>query len=71
MKISEVFTAGGVPNITYNSRENLELEDNLTMDLDIQGKIISITGPTKIGKTTLCKKVISMDNLILISGGAI
>jgi len=71
MKISEVFTAGGVPNITYNSRENLELEDNLIMDLDIQGKIISITGPTKIGKTTLCKKVISMDNLILVSGGAI
>ena len=71
MNISEVFTAGGVPSITYNSREKLELEYNLKMDLDIKGKIISITGPTKIGKTTLCKKVIPHNKLVLISGGAI
>lgn len=71
MKISEVFTAGGLPSITYNPRDKLQLEHNLLMDLDIEGKIISITGPTKIGKTTLCKKVIPHDKLILVSGGAI
>ncbi|GKU84330.1 MULTISPECIES: hypothetical protein [Niallia] len=71
MRISEVFTAGGVPSITYNSRESLELEYNLALDLEIKGKIISISGPTKIGKTTLCKKTISNDDFILISGGAI
>lgn len=71
MKIADVFTAGGVPNITYNSRESNHLEANLLMDLDIKGKIISVTGPTKIGKTTLCKKVITDDRLILISGGGL
>lgn len=56
MKISEVFTAGGVPSITYNARSEYRLEENLVLDLEIEGKILSITGPTKIGKSTLCKK---------------
>ena len=31
MKIADVFTAGGVPDITYNSRESKHLEDNLSI----------------------------------------
>lgn len=71
MKISEVFTAGGVPNITYNARSRYHLEDNLKLDLQIDGKILSITGPTKIGKSTLCKKVIPIDKLVSVPCGGL
>lgn len=71
MDISDVFTAGGVPSITYNSRENLGLEKKLGRQLKVKGKLISITGPTKIGKTVLWKKVISEDQHIFIPGGYI
>ncbi len=71
MKISEVFTAGGVPSITYNARSEYQLEENLELDLEIEGKILSITGPTKIGKSTLCKKVIPIDKLVSVPCGGL
>lgn len=71
MKISEVFTAGGVPSITYNARTKYQLEENLKLDLEIEGKILSITGPTKIGKSTLCKKVILIDKLVSVPCGGL
>lgn len=71
MKISEVFTAGGIPSITYNSREGYKLETKLLLALENKGKILSITGSTKIGKSTLCKKVIQKEKLILVSCGTL
>ena len=71
MRASEVFIAGGMPRVTYNPRNDLKLEDTLKDYLDNGYKLISVTGPTKSGKTVLVNKVISTDNCILISGGSI
>ncbi|MBS1494521.1 MAG: hypothetical protein JST55_13480 [Bacteroidetes bacterium] len=71
MKVNEIFIAGGLPTVTYNPREDLQLERKLTDFFDIGNKLISVTGPTKTGKTVLCSKLFSNQNLIKISGGSI
>lgn len=71
MRATDVFIAGGMPRVTYNPRNNLKLEDTLNDYLDSGYKLISVTGPTKSGKTVLVNKVIPTDKCILISGGAI
>ncbi|HHY2677473.1 TPA: hypothetical protein ACV439_005523 [Bacillus toyonensis] len=71
IKIGEVFTAGGTPNITYYARDNLKIESRLQKFLKAQGKIISITGPTKSGKSVLCKKIIPPTDSIWIMGAHI
>lgn len=71
MKVGSVFVAGGQPSITYNPRTNLNIEANLTNYLDDGCKLISITGPTKSGKTVLCTKLIPRSERVLLSGGTI
>ncbi|PEJ23197.1 hypothetical protein CN887_21025 [Bacillus pseudomycoides] len=71
IKIGEVFTAGGTPNITYYARDNLKIESRLKKLLKAQGKIISITGPTKSGKSVLCKKIIPPTDSIWVMGAHI
>lgn len=71
MRTTDVFIAGGMPRVTYNPRSNLNLESRLIDYLDSGYKLISITGPTKSGKTVLVTKVISPENCILISGGSV
>lgn len=71
MRAAEVFIAGGMPRVTYNPRNSLKLEDTLNEYLDNGYKLISVTGPTKSGKTVLVNKVIPIDSCILISGGSI
>lgn len=71
MKATEVFISGGFPTVTYNPRTHLALESKLTEYIETGYKLISVTGPTKSGKTVLCKKSISQDNCISLSGGSI
>lgn len=71
MKTNDVFIAGGMPNITYNPRTELGLEEALRDYLNTRYKLISITGPTKSGKTVLCRRNVDVNNQILISGGEI
>ncbi|WP_320982748.1 hypothetical protein [Bacteroides sp.] len=71
MRAADVFIAGGMPRVTYNPRNDLKLEDTLKDYMDNGYKLISVTGPTKSGKTVLVNKVISTDNCISISGGSI
>lgn len=70
MKANKVFVAGGLPVVTYIPRENLRLEEKLGEALDSGHKLISITGPTKSGKTVLCKTLVTKDRVFL-SGGQI
>lgn len=66
----EVFIAGGLPDDTYVSRADLNLEESIQKWLKKKQKpILSLAGPTKSGKTVLLKKLIQ-DGL-WISGGAI
>ncbi len=69
--VKQVFVAGGMPDITYVDRQHLSLEASLRNELREGYKIVAITGPTKSGKTVLCKKVISAQTSIWIDGGQI
>ena len=71
MKVNEVFIAGGQPTVTYSSRAELGLEDQLNDYLDTGYKLLSLTGPTKSGKTVLCKNVVDREKSVWVSGGQI
>jgi len=69
----QVFKPGAFPEYTYVSRISPELNFNyelrLTQALKISGCLTSIIGPSKMGKTVLCEKVIEFDKLVEVSGG--
>lgn len=67
-----VFKPGSFPEYTYVSRKspdlNVDYELRLKQALKISGCLTSIIGPSKMGKTVLCEKVIDLENLIEVSG---
>lgn len=69
MRLGEVFVPGGLPSVTYNPRESLRLEEQVRDYVDERHKILSLSGPTKSGKTVLLKTV--LPPAIWISGGSI
>jgi len=69
MKISKVFVPGGQPSITYVPRSELQLEQKLQDYLDEGHKFLSLSGPTKSGKTVLIKTVVP--NAVWLNGGNI
>lgn len=68
-KVGEVFVPGGMPTVTYNPREDLHLEQQVRDYLDERHKILSLTGPTKTGKTVLLKNL--LNDPLWLSGGSI
>jgi hypothetical protein len=71
MKVSEVFIPAGMPTYTYNPRDQLELENQFRDYLETGYKLLSLTGPTKSGKTVLCRQLIPKEQGIWVSGGEI
>lgn len=71
MRVTEVFNPGGFPVYTYNPRNKLELEKQFKDYIESGNKLLSLTGPTKSGKTVLCRQLIPKDQGIYISGGDI
>ncbi|MGW5012620.1 AAA family ATPase [Micromonospora chalcea] len=67
----QVFKAGGLPEITYNPRTQLGLEEMVQDYLDERHRILSISGPTKTGKTVLVRRVLRDLEAIRVSGGDI
>jgi hypothetical protein len=67
----EVFTPNDLPTFTYVERANRKFEDRLREALSIPKMIVSLSGPSKSGKTVLVNKVIESDNLIPVSGASI
>jgi hypothetical protein len=67
----EVFTPNDVPTFTYVERANHKFETRLREAFDIPKMIISLSGPSKSGKTVLVHKVLEKDNLIPVSGASI
>ena len=65
----EVFTPNDVPTFSYVERTN-KFEDRLREALSVPKMIISLSGPSKSGKTVLVKKVVG-ENLIPLSGATI
>jgi len=58
-KVTEVFKTVGLPSVTYVKRDQGRLEQRLDNALDERGKLCLVTGPSKTGKTTLYKEVLS------------
>jgi len=66
-----VFTPTDVPTITYVERASKNYEDELRKAISIPKMIVSISGPSKSGKTVLVTKVVAHENLIHIYGASI
>lgn len=69
VRTSEVFVPGKLPAYTYNSRDELSLERILEDYVEEAGKILTVAGPTKTGKTVLLQKV--LDNPVWLDGQGI
>lgn len=71
LKLKDVFTPGGLPSITYVSRDRLQLEKKVE-DAVARGYAFNvITGPTKSGKSVLCKHVLRESRIVAIEGGQV
>lgn len=66
-----VFVAGGQPTITYIERQNHDVERMLARALASPNQIVSLAGPTKTGKTVLCKRILSERDYVWVDGGKI
>jgi hypothetical protein len=71
VKAVEVFTPTDVPTITYVERSTKSYEDDLRQAFQIPKMIVSISGPSKSGKTVLVTKVVAAETLIHIYGAGI
>ncbi len=70
-KLSEIFTPNDTPTITYVGRADLKLEESLESFFELPKMIISISGPSKSGKTVLIKKVLDEELIIPVIGSGI
>lgn len=72
LKPENVFKPGAYPEYTYVSRNyestKISYELRLKQGLRTAGCLTSLIGPSKMGKTILCEKVIGFDNIVEISG---
>jgi hypothetical protein len=67
----EVFVAGGQPSVTYVDRQEFHVERNLARAIAAPNQVVSLSGPTKTGKTVLCRKVLGEREYVWIDGGQI
>jgi hypothetical protein len=71
MRATDVFTPNDYPAHTYVERGGEDLERRLRDAIDTPKAVISISGPSKSGKTVLVERVVGKDNLIEVSGAEI
>jgi len=71
LQANEVFTPTDMPTHTYVERTTRDFEKDLRTAFSIPKMIVSISGPSKSGKTVLVRKVVDPDNLIHIYGATI
>lgn len=70
----EVFVTDGFPEYTYVSIDQGKPERDLAEGLEQENKIISIVGPSKSGKSTLCDKFFGRNvgaDKIYVTGGSV
>ncbi len=66
-----VFTPNDFPTYTYIRRRSEDLEQQLRDALSTPNLVISLSGPSKSGKTVLVQKVVTDEFIIRISGAEI
>lgn len=67
----DVFVAGGQPTVTYVERSEVDAERMLARALATPNQIAALAGPTKTGKTVLCRKVLGSKEYVWIDGGQV
>ena len=72
IRAEDVFRPGAFPEYTYISRKSaisdLPYEFRLMQAIKVSGFLTSLVGPSKMGKTILCEKVIGFEYIVEISG---
>jgi AAA+ ATPase superfamily predicted ATPase len=69
--VFEVFIPNDVPRKTYVSRHTSNNEEKFRDSLQTPNMSISISGPSKTGKTALVNRCVDGDDVILVSGASI
>ena len=65
----DVFVAGATPRVTYNPRDERHLEREINQYLEQgPGRTLSVSGPTKSGKTVLVERQLPRDETIWMEG---
>jgi CBS domain-containing protein len=64
-RVGDVFVVGSLPTVTYNPRSARQLEDRVENYLEDRGTILSVSGPTKCGKTVLIRTVAGAEAIYL------
>jgi hypothetical protein len=68
-RLGDVFTAGGQPTVTYVERQEKQAATKIDKYLLTGKTILSVTGPSKSGKTVLCQRKIPDGTRIDVAGG--
>lgn len=71
MKIKDIFTPGRFPIWTYVDDHLKEKERQLHDALDDGSMLVSISGPSKSGKTVFVEHILGKDNLIQVTGAGV
>ena len=71
MKLTDVFTPGNFPVHTFVDDHLTEKQQQLKDALDSGSTLISISGPSKSGKTVFIERSIGRDNLVQITGAGV
>lgn len=69
-RTNKVFVPGGLPKLTYNPRNEFNLESRIKKASDNLCKLMMVTGSTKSGKTVLVKNVYPRQKCIWFDGGS-
>jgi hypothetical protein len=67
----EVFVAGGQPTYTYVERSSEHVELKFARAIATPNQIVSLSGPTKTGKTVLCRRILGQRQFVWIDGGQV
>lgn len=71
MRASEVFTPKGEPGITYVDDHLVDKSKRLRQDLSAGPCVVSLSGPSKSGKTVFVEKTLGRDNLVKVNGAGV
>lgn len=71
LRVSAVFTPNERPTVTYVERAGQVNEKAVATAIATPKQVISVSGPSKAGKTVLIERAIGPDNLIHIYGAGI
>ncbi|WP_221928065.1 hypothetical protein, partial [Xanthomonas graminis] len=71
MKATEIFTPGRLPTHTYVGDHLQERAKELRQALDAGALVISLSGPSKSGKTVFIETNVGRDRLVQVTGAGV